>query len=152
MLFLIFQLERERYALEAAQIVEVLPLVRVKKIPQAPIGVAGVFDYRGAPVPLVDLSQLALGRAAEARLSTRIVLIKHPEVSGGRIGLIVEKVTGTLRRELSEFIASGMHHAATPFLGPVAIDARGMVQRIELDQLLPASVRDVLRSPAGAAT
>ena len=36
MLFILFQLGQDCYALDAAQVAEVLPLVLVKKIPRAP--------------------------------------------------------------------------------------------------------------------
>ena len=66
MLFLIFELGADRYALQAAHIAEVLPVVRIKRVPHAPPGVIGVFDYHGAPVPVIDLSELTLGRPAGA--------------------------------------------------------------------------------------
>jgi chemotaxis-related protein WspB len=50
MLFLVFKLGTDRYAIEAAQVVEVLPLVGAKHIPGAPAGVAGILDYHGALV------------------------------------------------------------------------------------------------------
>ncbi len=65
MLLLVFQLGNDHYALDAAQIAEVMPLVDITRIPQAPAGVAGMFDCRGVPVPVVDLSQLMLGRSAQ---------------------------------------------------------------------------------------
>jgi chemotaxis-related protein WspB len=144
MLFLIFQLDGERYALDASHIVEVLPLVRVKKIPQAPAALAGVFDYRGAPVPVLDLSQLALGRPAQPRLSTRTVLVRQADAPERLLGLIVENVAETQRRDPREFVDSGVHNTAAPFLGAVAVDGRGMVQRIELARLLPPAVRQAL--------
>jgi len=70
MLFLQFQLGHDRYALDVSQVVEVLPLINVKRIPNAPAGVAGVINYRGSPVPLVDLSMLMMGQPAKARMST----------------------------------------------------------------------------------
>ena len=54
MLFLLFQLGKERYALEATRVVEVVPLLALKQLPQAPKGVAGIFNYRGRPVPAGD--------------------------------------------------------------------------------------------------
>ena len=66
MLFLVFQIGKDRYAIEASQVVEVLPLVNVKHVPQAVVGVAGIFDYHGAPVPLIDLAELALGMPGSA--------------------------------------------------------------------------------------
>jgi chemotaxis-related protein WspB len=84
MLFLLFQLGRERYALEAGQVAAVLPLLSIKEIPQAPRAVAGLCNYRGTPVPVIDLSELTLGRPAQSRLSTRIVLVHYPDERGER--------------------------------------------------------------------
>ena len=55
MLFLTFQLGVDRYALDAKRVAEVLPLVDIKQIPHAPAGVAGVFNYRGTPVPVIGI-------------------------------------------------------------------------------------------------
>ena len=42
MLYLLFQLDGDRYALNVAQIAEVLPLAATKSIPGAPAWVSGV--------------------------------------------------------------------------------------------------------------
>ena len=146
MLFILFQLGRDRYALDAAQVAEVLPLVQVKKIPHAPAGVAGVFTYRGAPVPVIDLSLLALGRVARSRLSTRVLLVNFPDAGGAKrlLGLIAENATETLRREAADFVASGVKADGAPYLGPVATDERGLIQWVEAEKLLPAAVREAL--------
>ena len=47
------------------------PLLELKKIPESPRGVAGIFNYRGRPVPAIDLNQLAMGQPAVDLLSTR---------------------------------------------------------------------------------
>lgn len=146
MLFLLFQLGKDRYALDVGQVAEVLPLVSLKRIPQAPPAVAGVFDFRGEPVPVVDLSQMALGRPAHRRLSTRIILAHYPDAHGVQrlLGLIAERVTETMRRDPSDFVTSGVDLDAAPYLGPVASDARGLIQRVAADQLLTSAVRDLL--------
>lgn len=148
MLFILFQLGRDHYALDAAQVAEVLPLVQVKKIPRAPAGVAGVFNYRGAPVPVLDLSEIALGRPAHSRLSTRLLLVHYPGSNGTKrlLGLIAEKATETLRREPADFLASGVRSDGAPYLGPVVNDARGIIQWIEVNKLLPEAVRELLFS------
>src|SRR5580692_2688337 len=81
-LFLLFQLGHDRYALEASRVLEVLPLLELKKLPGAPRGVAGIFNYRGRPVPAVDLSEMTLGRPASERLSTRIIVVNYPDETG----------------------------------------------------------------------
>lgn len=146
MLFLLFELGQDRYALEAGAIVEVLPLVDVKRIPRAPPGVAGLFMYRGAPVPLIDLTEIALGRPATNRLSTRIVVVNYSDESGQThlLGLIAERASETMRRDRSDFIASGIANEAAPYLGPVTRDSRGVVQWIDVNQLLPEQVHKLL--------
>jgi chemotaxis-related protein WspB len=146
MLFLIFELGKDRYALDVRQIAEVMPLVGVKQIPKAPQAMKGLFNYRGAPVPVVDLSQLTLGRPSARRLSTRIVLVHYPDPSGRThlLGLIAERATQTARHEPSEFVASGITNAGAPYLGPVVTDARGLLQWIDVRTLLPPSFRDLL--------
>ncbi len=147
MLFLLFHLGQDRYLLEAQQVTEILPLVEIMEIPQAPPGVVGVFNYRGTLVPVFDLSQMVLGRPAVRRLHTRIILVKHADQSGAAslLGLIVEKVTDTRRIQSADFSAPGV---SAPHLGPVITDRHGLAQRIEVQQLLPASVLELLHQPA----
>ena len=144
MLFLIFQVGAHRYAIDAGQVAEVLPLVVINAIACAPEEIAGVLVYRGAPVPVVDLSQLLEGRPAERRLSTRVVVVHYPLGKDGvkgktrLLGLIAEKATETIRREAPEFVESGVVNDRAPYLGSVAPDARGMVQRVDIGRLLTA--------------
>ena len=154
MLFLLFRLGEDRYAIEARKIAEVLPLVDVKQIPQAPPAVSGAFNYRGASVPLIDLSQLALGRPARLRLSTRIMLVHYPDASGTSrlLGLLAEHVTDTMSRAPGDFQDSGVSLPEANYLGPVAADADGLVQWIQVENLLPPSVRDLLFQSAELAS
>jgi chemotaxis-related protein WspB len=146
MLFLLFHLGPDRYALNASQVIEVLPLIDLKQIPQAPRGVAGLFNCRGTPVPVIDLSELTLNRPAQLRLSTRIILVHYADHKGGKhlLGLMAEKATEMRRHELQDLMASGVTNEAAPYLGPVIAEADGLVQQIEIDKLLPVAVRDVL--------
>jgi chemotaxis-related protein WspB len=145
-LFLLFQLGSDRYAIEAAQVSEVLPLIAIKALPRAPPGVAGLVNLRGAPVPIIDLSALALGRSAPPRLSTRIVVVRYdtPDGVARPLGLIAEQVTETMRCEPSAFVAAGIATPTALWLGPVAPDPRGLIQWIDVARILPPSIRDLL--------
>ncbi len=146
MLFLNFELGKDRYALDVRQIAEVLPLIEVKQIPRAPQAMTGLLNYRGTPVPVVDLTQLTLGRPSARRISTRIVLVHYADETGHThlLGLIAERATQTSRHEPSDFVASGVTNGAAPYLGPVVADAGGLLQWIDVRTLLPASFRDLL--------
>ncbi|SPE54372.1 CheW protein [Verrucomicrobia bacterium] len=148
MLFLLFQLGQDRYALEARRVVEVLPLLALRPLPQAPESVAGIFYYRGQQVPAVDLCQLTLGRPAESRLSTRIIIVNYLDARGvGHwVGLVAERVTEVLRKKPTDFVGPGVSIKAAPYLGPVLLDHEGAVQWIYEQRLLPDPVSDILFS------
>ena len=132
MLFLHFQIGHDGFALAADRIVEILPLVELKKFRHAPDALAGSFDYRGRFVPVIDLCALELGRPARRRLSTRIIVARLADDEGNLIGLIAENATETLRRDPADF-------------APFAPGPRGLVQRAELESLLPARLRALAR-------
>jgi chemotaxis-related protein WspB len=141
MLFLQFQIGAEAYVLDTAQIVEILPLVNIKPTPKAPAGLAGLFNYRGRAVPVIDLSELILGRSATRQISTRLVLVRY---EAQLLGLIAERATETIRREAADFADSGIANQATPYLGQVTQEAGRLIHRIDVDTLLPAALRRVL--------
>ena len=149
MLFLVFQLGTDRYAFNTGQVAEVLPLVGITPIPQAPAGVAGVFNHHGSPVPVIDLSELTVGRPAERRLNTRIVLVHYADRQGTLrlLGLIAERASEVVRYEPGDFVSSGVVNRRTSCLGPVVADARGLIQWIDVGTLLSPAVRDVLFDP-----
>ena len=140
-LFLKFRIGSESYALDTAQIAEVLPLLQITRVPQAPVGVAGLINYRGRFVPVVDLSELILGEPARSHISTRLILVRYRE---HLLGLIAEQATETMRREAASFSDSGIASDAAPYLGPVTQDGGQLIRRIELQKLLPAAVSSVL--------
>lgn len=128
MLFVTFQTGDNLYALAADRIVEILPLVETRRVRDAPAGIAGWFDYRGAFVPVVDLGAMADGQPAARRMSTRILMVHHD--GGGRpllMGLIAEKATETLRCDPKAF-------------APFVRSRQGLVERTDVESLVPASL------------
>jgi chemotaxis-related protein WspB len=141
MLFLKFRIGSEGYVLDTAQIAEILPLLEITHVPQAPAGVAGLINYRGKPVPVIDLSELTLGRPARPHISTRLILVRH---EGHLLGLIAEHATEMTRHEAGSFADSGLASDTAPYLGPVTQDGGRLVRRIEVKKLLPPDVSRVL--------
>jgi chemotaxis-related protein WspB len=141
MLFLKFRIGGESYALDAARIAEVLPLLDITHVPQAPAGVAGLINYRGGCVPVLDLSELMLGEPARPYISTRLILVHY----GGRLlGLIAEQATEMMRRDPASFDDSGIAGDAAPYLGPVTQDGGRLIRWIEVQKLLPTAVSSAL--------
>jgi len=146
-LFLEFRIGNERYALQAIDVVEVLPRLPLKPIARAPSWVAGVFAWRGTVVPVIDLCALTFGQNAEARTSTRLVLVRYPgeaQQMGQVLGLILEQATDTVRCAPADFKPYGLDNRQAPYLGPVREDAHGLLQWVRVNDLLDESVRALL--------
>ena len=146
-LFLLFRIGSERYALQATEVAGVLPRLPLKPIAHAPHWVAGVFAYRGVVVPVIDLCALAFGTAAQARTSTRLVLVHYradERAAPKLLGLILEQATDTLRCNPADFQPYGLDNRQAPYLGPVREDAQGLLQWVRVADLLDEQVRVLL--------
>ncbi|MDZ5636813.1 chemotaxis protein CheW [Janthinobacterium sp. GMG1] len=148
---LLFHIGRDRYGLPLAGIVRVLPLLELKQLPLTPDYVAGLMDLHGTPVPVIDLSRLAGLPAAAAQFDTRIVIVDYRAPGGTThaLGLLATQVRGIADIAAEKLEDSGV--ATATFLGQVASDADGIVQLVELEQLLPPDVRALLFQDASAA-
>ncbi|MGB5064593.1 MAG: chemotaxis protein CheW [Candidatus Competibacter sp.] len=150
MLALLFAAGADRYALSAGEIVEVLPLVALKRVPSAPPYLVGLLNYYGVLVPVVDLNRLIGETPCRERLSSRILLTRHP-LPDGRVellGLLVEQATETVRIA-PESLRSAT--AATPWLGKLAILGEELVQLIRPAGLLTDAARALLYPSEGEA-
>lgn len=146
-LFLLFSMGTDRYALDVREVVEVLPLRRLKQIPAAPDWVAGLFAFRGTPVPVLDLSWQALGRPAIVRTSTRLVIVSYQPQAGQParwLGLILEQASDTLRSPAEAFVAGGLSLPDAAYLGPVLKTEQGLVQWVRVADLLDDTMRALL--------
>ncbi len=150
MLFLLFQIGGERYALDVAGVLEIVPCVPLQRLAHAPASIAGLLDYHAAPVPVLDLHALATGERASISFGTRLILVRVPDGRERIVALLAERATGTLRCEESDFVSIGLSVPDAPYLGPVIADAEGFIQRVRLDGLLTGPVRALLNGTNGA--
>lgn len=154
MLFILFTLDSERYVIDATQVERLMPLTPQsppKTIPGAPSWVAGVLDHEGAPLPVIDLPALALGRPAAQLMSTRVVLVRYPHAGTVRLlALLLEGATRTIRLAAEAFHDAGIDMPHARYLGPVASETGGLVQWIRVEHLLPDDVKALLFPEAHA--
>ena len=58
MLLLTFKAGANRYAIDVARVIELVPRVELRTIPHAPPFLAGLLGYRGKVIPVIDLGLL----------------------------------------------------------------------------------------------
>ena len=104
----------------------------LKRLPHTPDWVAGVANYRGTAVLVVDTSLLMIGKPCRTILSTRILLTSVQSQDGAAkiLGLMAENVTGTVKilPETQRFSEVWKENA--PYLGLFALHEGEILQII----------------------
>ncbi len=92
--YLIFNLNNQYYGLDVLSVKEIIGIVPIRKIPQAPSFVKGVINMRGKVIPVIDL-RLKLGIASvEYDSKTCIIILEIPLRDGNfYVGLVVDTVS-----------------------------------------------------------
>jgi len=141
MLMLLFYIGDDRYALAARQVVEVISLVELKKLARSPKYLAGLLNYRGKIIPVIDLCQLLSGSSYQPYLSTRIIIVNYAfhEEKLFLLGVIAERVTETLELQETELIEPDIKTSTGAYLGGILTDEQGMIQCIQVESLLSES-------------
>jgi chemotaxis-related protein WspB len=149
-----------RFALDCAEIVEVLPVVSHRPAGTGPKWLLGLFNLRGVLVPLVDLAAIVDGTATPLRMGARIVVMRLdaelfdstlPDGAANRVGLLVPEIAGPFTRDFSQPGAHpGFSFAGAPHLGPTIADDAGLVQLLRCRRILEgdAVLRELPRTAA----
>lgn len=137
-LLLLFAAGGPLYAMESRDVVEVIPQVSLRPAVNLPGYVSGIFNYRGAVVPVIDLCVLIHNRPSGKNLSSRIIMVAAGDHPGGDqcLGLLAEGVTDTISKPLTAFHETGLTSGSQAYLGGICLDERGMVQILHLRLLL----------------
>jgi len=143
MLLLSFKIGNDNYVIDTKDVVEIIPLVNVKVLPGCEPAVAGLLNYHGKSVPVIDLNILCGQASSNSTLTTRIILVRY---KNDILGMITSDVSETLRLDEESFKPTGIKAGTNEFLGDIAEYKNQLVQRIILEQLLTTSVRDALFS------
>ena len=146
MLLVTFQVNNQHYAVNARSVKEIIPLVKIRELPGTPDFVRGVFNYCGSLVPVIDVTHMLSGKPAAEQLSSRIILVNYPEAdeSGHILGLLAEHATGTAVSADETFIDSGIDTPETPWMGPISVGTKEMIQIVKIENLLTDELKSKL--------
>ena len=90
---LTIRLDDELFAVEASQVREILDLVPITEVPNAPAFVGGLINVRGRVVPLADLRVMFGMERPEPNEDTRIVVMEVNIVGEPTVaGILADKV------------------------------------------------------------
>jgi len=147
MLLLVFHVKEDCYAIDSNSVREIVPLLKLHSISNAPDYVAGLFNYRGTSVPVIDLCQFLKNKHCNQYYNSRIIIVDYTTDSGSKLlGLIAEKVTNVMQQDANEFKSSGIKLDSSPFLGKVLLNEKEVIQEIKLNKLLTNKLTALLFS------
>lgn len=144
MMLLLFKINNERYGLDVADVVELVPYVKLQNLPKAPVYIAGLMNYRGNIVPVVDLAMLMCDRPVRRLMSSRIIIIRSAKSEKRYVGLLAENVTETIKISPETFTDTGIDPDASAFVDKVAMRPEGMIHLVNITKLLPSEVGSML--------
>lgn len=146
MLLLIFEAGGQSYGLDTRTVIEVAAYPECTRLPQAPSYVAGIVTWRGCTIPVIDVSALLAGTPARPLLSTRLLVVEYPTAAGclQPLGLLVEKAVETVFEGETRHEPQKVTIPDAPYLGGTAVHEDKLIPLLELHELLPASLRELL--------
>ena len=89
-----FKIGSEEFGIDILKVQEIIRMVEITRVPQAPVYVEGVINLRGRVIPIIDLRKRLKLELKEADKNTRIVVV---DISGNIMGMIVDSVSEVLR-------------------------------------------------------
>jgi chemotaxis-related protein WspB len=161
MLLLTFTVGSDRYAVDVAHVVELVPRVALRSIPHAPAFLAGLLNYRGKVVPVIDLGLLLGTAPCRDRLSTRIILVNNapgnqnhgkqardesvqdggqspPDQERGPtlLGLVAEEVSDLTDARSEQLLTAPVGLPQVPYLGAIVQTDQGILQLIAVEKIV----------------
>ena len=124
-----------RYALPMSSVAEVGRPPSLTRVPGLPAWVAGVANWRGRVLAVLDLRSLLAADPGQLDRRGRLVVLHH---DGVRVGLLVEAVTGgaELDPEALEPALAHLPAATGSLLSGQVTDADGPYGVLDLDAVL----------------
>lgn len=89
-----FNIDNEEFGIDILKVEEIIRVISITKIPNAPDFIEGVINLRGKVIPVIDL-RTRLNKVRKGHdNNTRVIVV---EVSGITVGFIVDSVREVLR-------------------------------------------------------
>jgi len=132
---LVFSLAVERYGIEAAHILEVVPVMELTPVPCTPPFVLGVMNHRGRILPVLDLRRLFELGGQGVPAGGRVAAV---EAGGMTFGVFAEAVIGT--------VTVGAHQVAPP---PVVLtgDRQALIEGVTGEMVAVLDLEALARDP-----
>ncbi|MFH0998834.1 MAG: chemotaxis protein CheW [Pseudomonadota bacterium] len=140
--YLTFTLAGEEYGIGILKIREIIGMMPITSVPQAPDFVKGVINLRGKVIPVIDL-RLRFGMAAMDYTERTCIIVVQIDLSGAplNIGIVVDSVSEVLNiggGDIENAPTFGTQLNTDYILGMAKIEG-GVKILLDIDKVLTAS-------------
>jgi chemotaxis-related protein WspB len=175
MLLLTLKAGTNRYAIDVARVIELVPHVELTMIPHAPPFLAGLLGYRGKVIPVIDLGSLLSSVPCRQCLSTRIILVNdaqgdhNPATDGSDpsseshsplpanqardarlLGLIGEQVSDLTYVQPEQVTRAPVQLSQAAFLDAIVQTETGIIQLIAVERIRETALSGYILDQGGA--
>ena len=146
MLCLSFNIDDDIFGISVNNIIEIIPMVKVKSLPHSPEILLGIINYRGEIIPLFDISTIIKNRKSQYLLSTRIIILnnENPQSKLKYIAFLAEQVTETIEYNKENLKDPGVTLSNADYLGNLLLINNKSVQLINISKLVSNEVMNFI--------
>jgi purine-binding chemotaxis protein CheW len=141
MQFVLFSLDRGRYALRLSVVDRVTRIVAITALPKAPGIVLGVVNAAGTIIPVLDIRKRFGLPRRELDLSDQLIFAR---TSGRVVGMVADAVTGVTRVSDHEVVRADKIFTGLDYVDGVLKLDDGLTLIHDLDQFLSLSEKSTL--------
>ena len=145
-----FEIADEEFGIDILKVQEIIRVLDVTRMPNAPAFIEGVINLRGKIVPVIDLRRRFNRQPKENDGNTRIIVV---ELSGKTVGFLVDRVQEVIRGETTiiESPPDLVTNVQTRYITGVAKLNDRLLLLLDLDQILKADEQEALVLKANSA-
>lgn len=92
--YVVFKIHTEEYGIEIGNVLEIVQMQEITKIPQSVDLIEGIINLRGQIIPIVDLKKRFYNLRTDVKDSSRIIVVNAGDQV---VGIIADEVSEVLR-------------------------------------------------------
>ena len=74
---LLFRVGEQRHEIDASQVLEVIRVPHITRVPNGPEALAGIANLRGKPIPILAMTKVLHGSATAAQNDGKVIVYDH---------------------------------------------------------------------------
>ncbi len=140
-----FKIGEEEFGIEILKVQEIIKMLPITKVPNAPKFVEGVINLRGRVIPVIDLRiKLGLSKQEHTK-NTRIVVI---ELNSRTVGFIVDEVNEVLRitKDITEAPPEMVGNVNREFITSIGKLEDRLLLLLDLEKVLSENEHEQLKN------